>query len=400
MNLSLPPFATPTPPGRQLVAATAVAVAVHALLLWGWPRLSLTATRASPEVSTFSTRMVAPPSPAPSPVVAQASPQPAPAPPAPRPRTPPRPVAKAPAPAAAVEPAPPVERQAIEPPAEPPPPAAATQAAPRSAGNDPDASLLVPPPSVGFGGTSAPAPIPAPLAGEALAAAQQWAQRTGDAPVRVPPAARLGYRTSGSVGGENLDLRTTFNWRQDGRAYESNWTVYSPRIGDHSRTNSGLITPQGLLPVRATLRPPDGPTVSFDYAAGRAHFGAAEAELAAGMQDRLGVLVQLGALLAADARRYPVGSVIELPAAHARGPGRWRFAVLGEDSVAGLGRALASVHLLHEAQGADDARIEVWLGRQLDYLPVRVRITEANGDSFEHSVQTAYTETVPGAPAR
>ena len=29
-----------------------------------------------------------------------------------------------------------------------------------------------------------------------------------------------------------------------------------------------------------------------------------------------------------------------------------------------------------------------------------VRITEANGDTFEHTVQTAYIETVPTASAR
>lgn len=218
--------------------------------------------------------------------------------------------------------------------------------------------------------------------------------------MRVPPAARLGYRTSATVGGENLDINTTFNWRQDGQSYESRWTVYGPRIGDHSRTATGLVTPQGLLPVRVALRPPDGPAVSFDYAAGRVHFGGTDTALAAGTQDRLSVLIQLGALLAGDARRYPPGSVIELPAAHANGPGQWRFTVIGPETVAAMGRALDSVHLLHEPQGAADARIDVWLARQVEYLPVRLRIVEANGDSFEHTVQTAYTETVPGSPGR
>ena len=59
-----------------------------------------------------------------------------------------------------------------------------------------------------------------------------------------------------------------------------------------------------------------------------------------------------------------------------------------------------TTHLLHEPQDAGDARIEVWLGRQIDYLPARVRITEANGDTFEHTVQTAYIETVPTASTR
>ena len=130
------------------------------------------------------------------------------------------------------------------------------------------------------------------------------------------------------------------------------------------------------------------------------HFGGTDTALAAGTQDRLSVLIQLGALLAGDARRYPPASVIELPAAHANGPGQWRFTVIGPETEAAMGRALDSVHLLHEPQGADDARIDVWLARQVEYLPVRLRITEANGDTFEHTVQTAYTETVPGSRGR
>ena len=92
------------------------------------------------------------------------------------------------------------------------------------------------------------------------------------------------------------------------------------------------------------------------------------------------------------------GSQVSLPSG--RGPGRWRFTVLGEETVPALGRALATTHLLHEPQDAGDARIEVWLGHQIDYLPARVRITEANGDTFEHTVQTAYIETVPTASTR
>lgn len=372
------------------MAATAIAVAAHALLLLGLPRLTSPATRADLDASAFSTRMVASPAPAPAPAAMPATPPPAPR-PAPRPRPLPKPVTKAPAAAPAVTEVPTQEAPAAEP----------NRAGTRSDGTDPQASLLAPPPLVGFGGVSAPAPVPAPLPVDAAASALQWAaQRMGDAPVRVPPAARLNYRTSGSVGGQSVDVATTLRWRHDGQAYESDWSLSTPRIGDLTRTNTGLVTPHGLLPVRAALRPPSGPTTRFDYGAGRVHFAAAEAELVPGMQDRLGVLIQLAALFAGDAQRYPVGAVIELPAAHARGPGRWRFAMLGEESVPALGSALPSAHLMHEPQSADDARVEVWLGRQLDYLPVRVRITEANGDTFDHTVETAFTETVPGAPAR
>ncbi len=39
-----------------------------------------------------------------------------------------------------------------------------------------------------------------------------------------------------------------------------------------------------------------------------------------------------------------------------------------------------------------------WLGRTLDYLPVRLRITEAGGDTVEHDLVTAWARPTPVAP--
>jgi hypothetical protein len=142
--------------------------------------------------------------------------------------------------------------------------------------------------------------------------------------------------------------------------------------------------------------------MSFDYTARQVHFGApnTDAPLRAGEQDRLSVLLQLGALLAGDAKRYPVGSVIELPAAHPYGTGTWRFAVEAEEQVTALqGQALPTLRLTHYAESDSDARIQVWLGRTINYLPVRLRITESNGDTVEHTMQTAHTQEVPLASA-
>ena len=402
LNTVAPP--PPLAPGRELITVSALVVAVHALLLWGLPQLDQ-ATRADAHPGSFTTRVVALPAPTPTP-----APPPAPAPvptprPSPAPKPKPAPTVR-PAPAPAAEPAPaapeptPPEPAALEVPPAATPVTEPGPAGRPSAGTDPQASLLAPPPLVGFGGVSAPAPIAAPLDGEALAQATTWAQRMGDAPVRIPPAARLGFRTHASVAGESVSTRSVLYWRQDGHAYEARWAVHAPSIGDHTRTSTGLVTPQGLLPVQATLQPPSGPAVRFDYVGGRAQFDDSSADIVPGMQDRLGVLAQLAALLAGDAARYPQGTLIELPAVHAHGPGVWRFRVLGEDSVSVLERELESLRLLHEPQSPEDARVELWLARQLEYLPARVRIVEANGDSFEHTVQTAYTETVPGSPGR
>ena len=382
-----------------MLAATALVIALHALLLVGLPELGRI-IRPGVLGTAFVTRMIAPPAPAP-------LARPAAAPPA-------APVAAAPPPVAQADraraPTPP--RPARPRPTEPPPPVVAdnpsaqpspdTPPTPRSAQANSaataEASLLGPRPPGSFGGGSAEQPITPPLAGAEAAAALQSAAGASDVPATVPPAASVSYRTEVYIGGQAVTLTTTLNWRQDGHQYDARWTLYGPRFGDHSRSSTGLLAPQGLVPVDAALRTTEAQTVRFDYATQQLLFASGSAPLRAGTQDRLSVLLQLGAWLAGDAARYPVGSRIELPAAHAHGPGTWRFEVEAEERLVALkGQELPTLRLVHAPQDAADARLEVWLGRSLNYLPVRLRITEANGDTVEHTMQSAYTQQVPGA---
>jgi len=359
-----------------LLAVVALVVAVHALLLVGLPHWPLKAPARS-QSAAFVTRLVAPPAPEP---------------------------AEVPAPTAA-PPQPQAQRPSRAPRPKPPP------AAPQpEIKNDADAptSLLAPPPLASFGGSREPTPIQPPLLASEAAAALQFAASAGDAPVRVAPAATISYQSSGQIGGQAFALNTTLDWRQDGQSYESSWALYTPLIGEHTRNATGLLSPQGLVPVQAALRTPAVQGMRFDYAARRVRLGDPDADvitapLRAGAQDQLSVLLQLGALLAGDARRYPVGTRIELPAVRPRGTGTWRFTVEAEERVNALQSSeLPTLRLTHQPEDENDARIEVWLGRTINYLPVRLRITESNGDTVEHTMQTAHMQVVPPlvAPAQ
>jgi hypothetical protein len=363
-----------------LLVVIALVVAIHALLLFGLPKLAFK-THAGHQGAAFVTRLVAPP-PAPeepaTPTAAVTVAQPQAERPQPAPRPKPRPAARA---------------------KSPPQEIAADQAGTPGEAEAP-ISLLPPPPLVTIGGGVLPAPIKPPLPAESATAALRFAAGAGDAPVRVAPAARITYRSVGQFGGQAIDLPTVLNWRQDGQSYEARWEIYTPLIGERTRTATGLLSPQGLVPVVAALKTPTVQDMRFDYAAQQVHFGIPDtsAPLRAGMQDRLSVLLQLGALLAGDAKRYPVGTLIELPAAHPYGAGTWRFAVEAEEQVTALqGQELPTLRLTHYPESDSDARIQVWLGRTIDYLPVRLRITESNGDTVEHTMQTAYTQQVPSA---
>ena len=397
----LSPSLAAAPPRRQLFAATLLVMALHALLLVGLPELGRQ-VRPGEQGTAFVTRLIAPPAPAPAAMPAPPQAQPAPAvtaprpapPPRVRPAAPPRPPPKPAAPAPAV----------AEPLPAPAPSPAPTETAPSSASASSTAtgappaepSLLGPRPPGSFGGGLAAQAITPPLAGADAAAALQWAASAGDAPTALPPAAILNYRTQVSIGGQSATVTTSLNWRQDGQQYEARWPLYGPRFGDHSRRSRGLLAPQGLVPVDATLRTSDAQTVRFDHLAQQLVYPDGPVPLRPGTQDRLSVLLQLAALLAGDAARYPVGSRIELPAAHAHGAGNWRFEVEAEERlVAPTGQELPTLRLVHTPLDGRDARIELWLARGVHYLPVRVRVTEANGDTVEHTMLSAFTQQVP-----
>lgn len=382
-----PTFPVLSAPPRQLLVATALAVIAHAMLLLGLPNFSH-GIRAGAQGNAFVTRLVAPPPLA----AAPAPPDPAPvAQPAVDP--PPRPQ-----PATVRRPKPPQESSAPSRPQTPRPPDPSNTPSEAAGEIDPEPNLLAAPPRARFGGRAGPRPIAPPLPTDEARVALEFSDRTEAAPALVAPAAEITYQTHATIAGQTVQLPTVLDWRQDGRLYEVRWVLFSPRFGEHTRTSVGLLAPQGLVPVEATLRTPAIQDVRFDYAARQLRFGAqgADTPLQAGTQDRLSVLLQLGALLAGDAARYPVGTRITLPAAHPRGAGTWQFTVEAAEPVTALqGKELPTLRLVHQPENEQDARIEVWLGRTINYLPVRLRITEPNGDTVEHTMQTAFTQQVP-----
>jgi outer membrane biosynthesis protein TonB len=386
-----------------LLVVTVMVIVAHAVLLLGWPHL-YSQERKGLDGSAFMTRLVTvPAAPNPEPGTPKPPPQSA----VERPKTIPKPQ-KQPQPRRPVEPA----KRPPEPPTEPAAPTE-TPVSPAAVPNDvvqtPDlsggtamASLLRPKPAVTFGGGSAPEPIDLPLSSEATDAAIKSVQTQDQKQIQLPRSALLTYSAQGTVDNQSFQVSSTLNWRQDGRLYDARWVLYSPRVGEFTRVSTGLIAPQGIVPVVASLRTPQEHIIRFDHEAQRVRVdeGNNDTQLTPGTQDRLGALIQLGAMLSSDQARATTGQTIELPAAHLQSVGRWVFIVQGDENIPALRQdAVPTVRLLHSPQSEKDARIEVWLGRTLDFLPVRLRVTEPNGDTVEYNVQTAYTQQVPAAAA-
>ena len=382
-------------PRRALILITALVLALHWLLLQGVP-LAWDGNPPPAAGRTFSTRNIAPPPPAPPPSPAPAAAAPAaPKPPArKKPRPPP---AVAPAPVEAPPPMPVAAADEVlaeasgsmespdnaaapttEPPASAPEPPAPEPPAPASA------PIAEPPPATAAGVDISP---PGADAGRPASLAPP--------PVRIPAPLRLAFDVSGQAKKFTYSARAELLWQHDGSRYEARQEVSAFLVGSRAQRSTGALTAQGLQPERFADKSRSEQAAHFDHARGRVSFSAntPEAAVGPGAQDRLSVFIQLGALLAADPARFAPGTTITLTTVSARSADRWTFTVEGPETLELPVGATPSLKLQRLPRKPYDQKAELWVAPSLGYLPVRIRLTQANGDFAD--LQLRHSETPP-----
>ena len=243
------------------------------------------------------------------------------------------------------------------------------------------------------------APNPA-TRGDALEAAS--AATSGvSAPARVPGAATLHYLVQGQLRGVRYAAESELRWQRDGTRYDAVWTVATSVLGTRSQRSEGAITSAGLAPERFGEKSRGERAAHFDAAGGRIRFSANTPDVALqpGAQDRLSTTLQLGALLAAAPERYPVGAQITVQTAGAREAEPWIWEVQPDETLHLAGQPLPSVKLLRQPRREFDSRIELWLARTLDHLPVRLRVTQSNGDVVDQQLSRV-SQDAPAHPEK
>lgn len=213
--------------------------------------------------------------------------------------------------------------------------------------------------------------------------------------VRLPAPVHLAFEVQGQAKRLQYHASAELDWRQDGTHYEARQQIKAFLVGTRSQSSRGRITEHGLQPERFGDKFRSERAAHFDFGAGQATFSsnAPPAPLAAGAQDRLSVFLQLGAMLAAAPERYPTGTQITLTTVGVKSADRWTFTVQGPEVLQlPIGEIPALKFQRVPREGHEyDQKAELWLGTQLDYLPVRIRITQANGDFADLQLQERTT---------
>jgi len=205
------------------------------------------------------------------------------------------------------------------------------------------------------------------------------------AAVSIPGPVRLQYKVQMHKGGFTLDGHGELRWRHDGQTYEAHLELSAPLVRSRSQHSAGRITAEGLAPQRFADKGRTEEATHFDRDQGKLSFSSnrPDAPLLPGTQDRLSVLLQLAALVAGDPRKYPPATSITIQTAGTHDAEPWVFVVEGPDQLQLPGGTVPALKLTRSPRKEYDLKVELWLAPGMDYVPVRLRLTQPNGDSVD-----------------
>ncbi|MDB5945431.1 MAG: hypothetical protein JWQ33_457 [Ramlibacter sp.] len=323
---------------RQLALLTLAVLVAHLLVLG---QASLRQPARSPDMRTLLTRVIA--------IGAPGSPSPV--------------IPAAPARTTKRE-RPPIQHPPVPPRAEAPPPAAlAAVLAAAPAASEPATPIA----------DAGPAPEPAAATAAPVPPVTSFA---------IPRSVRLRYDVTGLSRGQTWNVGGQLVWRQDGSDYEATLEYRAPLLPSHSQQSSGRITAEGLAPLRFSDKGRSEQATHFERDSGTLIFSsnAPQQPLLPGAQDRLSVFLQLASMLAAEPAKFPAGTGISVVTAGTRDAEPWLFTVDGDEMLVLPGGTVPTRKLIRVPAREYDVRVELWLGIGMDYVPVRIRLTQSNGD--------------------
>jgi hypothetical protein len=206
-----------------------------------------------------------------------------------------------------------------------------------------------------------------------------------EAALSIPAPMRLKYDIRLKVSIVSLSAQGELLWRHDGNSYDSRLELSSGLLGSRVQTSRGQVTAQGLEPRRFSDKIRSEVAAHFERGKGKIIFSAntPEEPLLPGAQDQLSIFIQLAALLATHPERYPPGTVIETQSVGARFAEIWRIKVEGPELLQLPGGEQATLKLVHTPADPDAPKVELWLARSLGMLPVRIRLSQSNGDFID-----------------
>lgn len=204
--------------------------------------------------------------------------------------------------------------------------------------------------------------------------------------VKIPSSKTLLYKVQ-AVNTVAPGGSATLKWEQDKGVYQLNFEATAAIIYTIRWASQGVILDLGLAPSHFTEKRfrSSETAAHFDYENQLISFSKKEAKTAMlpGAQDRFSVVVQLASIIAADPDRFKAGQNIVIQVANTELAEAWVFNVLASEPLTWAGKSYETLRLQRQARKPYDAQLELWLAKDLEYMPVRIKQTPVTGAGFD-----------------
>lgn len=244
----------------------------------------------------------------------------------------------------------------------------ASNPAPMSAAHNPADAASAPPAEP----PAPPQPLPAPPA-------QVVTQFEYPAPVL------LKYDVRGKQRGFPYAVNGELQWSHDANTYSARMRISHFLLGAKVQTSTGALTPQGLEPLRFGDKYRSEVAAHFERSKGKVSFSANTPDVAItpGAQDQLSVFWQLAAMLAGAPSAYPAGTTLPFQAVGPRSAANWTFTVGDIEKLTLPGGEVSALRLWRDPTEPHEPKGEIWLAPAMNYLPVRILISQSEDDFFD-----------------
>ena len=185
------------------------------------------------------------------------------------------------------------------------------------------------------------------------------------------------------------------DWINDGKNYRLHITIPYAFIGPFVFESKGTIDAYGISPsIYWTQRGTRNPRYSrFDRnenGEGEMFFSEKpehRPKILPGSQDRFSMMFQFASLLNGDSRVDDAGIIRSIPVVDYNTLEMWQFKSYGEslsEDVPSLGKSINRHYALMQRENDPYKRqVDIWLSKDLEWLPGRIRSREANGRVLE-----------------
>jgi len=181
------------------------------------------------------------------------------------------------------------------------------------------------------------------------------------------------------------------NWTTDGTSYRLYINIPYAFVGPFVFESRGTVDAYGLAPSiywsqRGTRTPRYSRFDRNEKGGGQMYFSEKPEftpEIVPGTQDRFSLMFQVASLLNGDNKIDDAGTIRSIPVVDYNTLEMWQFKSYGEavtEEIPSLGKTTARHYALMQREKDPYKRqVDIWLAKDIDWLPGRIRSQESNG---------------------